>query len=80
MAQVGEHATSVQAPLTKAATSGIFAGATWGINTWADIAAALAAVYSFCLLSEWLWKKAIRPFMEYRGWIARKRRRRDDFD
>lgn len=78
MAQVGEQV--VNAPITKAATSGLFAGATWGINTWADVAAVLAALYSLALLLEWLWKKAIRPYCEYRGWIFRVRRRKDDFE
>lgn len=78
MSQTGEQV--VNAPIAKAATSGLFAGATWGINTWADVAAVLAALYSLALLLEWLWKKAIRPYCEYRGWLNRVRRRREDFE
>jgi len=41
-----------------------------GITSWADFAAFLAALYSLMLIGEWLWKKAVRPFCEWRGWIA----------
>lgn len=40
-----------------------------GITSWADFAAFLAAVYSALLILEWLWKKAIKPFMQMRGWV-----------
>lgn len=56
-------------------------GTAWaavGITSWADFASALACLYTIILIIEWLWKKAIRPFCENRGWIKRKQRRRDD--
>lgn len=56
-------------------------GTAWGavgITSWADAASALAFLYTLVLLGEWLWKKAIRPFAERRGWIERKQRRKDD--
>lgn len=56
-------------------------GTAWaavGITSWADAASALAFVYTLILLSEWLWKRAIRPFCERRGWVRRKLRRRED--
>lgn len=49
-----------------------------GITSWADLAAFLAALYSFMLICEWLWKKLGRPFFEARGWLKRKKRRADD--
>lgn len=49
-----------------------------GITSWADAASALAFFYTLVLLIEWLWKKAVRPFCENRGWVKRKQRRKDD--
>lgn len=37
--------------------------------TWPNIASACAALYTFCLITEWFWKKLWRPFFERRGWI-----------
>ncbi|MCR4308361.1 MAG: hypothetical protein NUV80_07470 [Candidatus Berkelbacteria bacterium] len=48
------------------------------ITSWADFAAMLAAFYTLLLISEWLWKKFIRPFGESIGWIPRRKRRHDD--
>lgn len=56
-------------------------GTAWaavGITSWADAASALAFCYTLVLLGEWLWKKAIRPFCENRGWVKRKQRRKSD--
>jgi hypothetical protein len=43
-----------------------------GITSWADAAAALAALYSVLLILEWCWKKIGRPFLESQGVIRRK--------
>jgi hypothetical protein len=70
-----EQHTSVTHPVVKIATA-------WGalaITSWADLAAALAAVYSALLIGEWFWKKFIRPFCERQGWLARAARRKEDF-
>lgn len=87
MSQSGEQATSVAAPMVKIATGWAAVGAAVGINSWSDVSAAasalaavVTALYTFALLSEWMWKKAIRPFCEHRGWLARKRRRKEDFE
>lgn len=58
-------------------------GSAWaliGITSWADFASALAALYTVILLGEWLWKHAIRPLCERKGWIKPKAflRRKDD--
>ncbi len=50
-----------------------------GITSWTDFAAFLAALYSLILIGEWLWKRFIRPFLERRGIIYRKRRRSSDW-
>lgn len=64
------------ASLTQEQREGIVAGAklgsVWaavGITSWAEFAAALAAIYSALLISEFLWKKAIKPFLQWRGWL-----------
>jgi hypothetical protein len=49
-----------------------------GIGSWVSLAwldwlptagKYAAAVLSIVLLSEWLWKKAIKPFAKHMGWI-----------
>ena len=42
---------------------------------WATIAQMAAAVYSLLLMSEWFWKKLVRPLCEHRGWLKPMRRR-----
>jgi hypothetical protein len=62
--------------LTPEQREGLLAGAklgsVWaavGVTSWADVAAVLAAVYSALLIAEFLWKKAIKPFLQWRGYI-----------
>lgn len=60
---------------------GLKIGSAWGavgITSWADAASFLAALYTFLLVLEWLWKRAVRPFCEERGWLKRSKRRKDD--
>lgn len=40
-----------------------------GITSWAEAASFAAFLYSMVLLGEWFWKKLIKPFLIYRGWI-----------
>lgn len=75
-ALLSDHGTSVQAPGAKLA--GLLA--LLGISSWTDAAALLAAVYSFVLICEWAWGRIFRPFCERRGWVERKRRRKDDVE
>lgn len=49
-----------------------------GITSWADAASALAFLYTLILLTEWLWKRCLRPFCERQGWVKRKMRRKED--
>jgi len=48
------------------------------ITSWADAAAALAALYTILLIGEWVWKKVLRPFAERQGLIKRVSRRATD--
>jgi len=69
-----DNTVSVAAPATKILT----AWAAVGLTSWTEIAAALAALYTFLLILEWLWKKLARPFCERHGWVRRLRRRSYD--
>lgn len=75
MNQIEQHSTSVDHPVLKAITA-LLAGL--GVSNWSDFAAMCAAIYTICLLGEWLWKKFGRPFAENRGWVRRRKRRADD--
>jgi hypothetical protein len=37
--------------------------------TWGDIASMLAAIYTMCLIVEWLWKKVAKPIAIHNRWI-----------
>lgn len=59
--------------------------ATIGVNTLEDmahlaaaVASIFAALYTLCLMCEFVWRKWTRPCLERRGLIKRVRRRRDD--
>ncbi len=58
-------------------------GTAWGavgITSWADAASAIAFLYTFVLLCEWLWKKLVKPALMSRGYIKAERRRKGDSD
>ena len=48
----------IQHQLAKVGTA---SGAVIAGYTWPDIAAILASVYSLVLLSEWVWKRLLKP-------------------
>jgi hypothetical protein len=50
------------------------------ITSWADVASILAALYTLLLIGEWLWKRLVRPRLEGRGLVKRKRRRLTDYE
>jgi hypothetical protein len=57
----------------EAVMSGMKLGSVWaavGITSWAEAAAALAALYSLLLIGEFLWKKVLRPLGIRLGWWA----------
>lgn len=60
MSAPAQQAQDVAYPVTKGITV-VLAG--FGIATWGDVAALLAALYSACLLGEWIWKKLVKPKM-----------------
>jgi hypothetical protein len=49
-------------------------GAAWAWD-WPKIASILAALFSLCLLMEWLWKRIGRPLAEKFGWVKKKKHR-----
>lgn len=57
---------TITAPVLKITSAWVLVG----ITSWADFAAALAALYTLILLAEWCWKKIKR--------LRRRDRRRDD--
>lgn len=40
--------------------------------TLGDMASLAALVYSLCLLTEWFWKRVLKPLAHRRGWIKPK--------
>lgn len=43
--------------------------AAWGITTWQEAAGFLAFVLSALAFAEYIWKKAIRPILVWRGYM-----------
>lgn len=68
--------TDVAGQVARAATSTASYDIWMMINSfpWDLIAKIAAAIYGVAVLSEWIWKKAARPFCESRGWLKRRRR------
>jgi hypothetical protein len=58
----------IQHPVLKASSAVAAMVAGW---QWGEIAAALAAIYSFLLISEWFWKRLWKPIFLYFGWIKK---------
>lgn len=47
-------------------------GAIWvaiGVSSWSEAAGFLAFILSFLALSEWVWKKVVRPALTYFGYM-----------
>lgn len=61
MSGPSQQAQDIAYPVTKGVTV-VLAG--FGIATWGDLAAMLAAIYSACLIGEWVWKKIIKPRLD----------------
>lgn len=61
---------------------GVVAGAklssVWGafkVGSWYDVSYMLASILSFLFIADFVWKKWLRPFCEWRGWVKRSRRK-----
>lgn len=63
---------TVQHPFAKAASAIVF---TFAGLSWSEIAALLAACYTFLLILDWFWVRLWRPMFENRGWLRKKRMR-----
>lgn len=61
----------IKHPAIKGASVG---AALVGGLTWGELASMLAALYTGCLLIEWLWKRVLKPLAQRRGWLAGPRR------
>lgn len=66
---------TVSAPFAKAG-GGLLAA--FGIASWSDVAAFLAALYSLIVILEWCWKKFARAYLERHGWLKPRLRRFSD--
>lgn len=75
---MNDHISQISYPAQKTALA--VGGTGLSVADWPlqEIAAGLTAFYTLLLISEWLWKKVVRPFAERRGWIAVPRRRKED--
>lgn len=62
---MNDHQGQIAGQVTKVLT----VWAAIGITSWAEAASFAAFLYSMVLLAEWFWKKLIKPFLIYRGWI-----------
>jgi hypothetical protein len=40
--------------------------------TWGEIAQMMAALYTSCLVLEWLWKRVLKPLAQRMGWLKPK--------
>jgi len=61
----------IKHPVAKVASAGaVFLGG----MTWGEVASMLAALYTACLIIEWLWKRVLKPLAQRRGWIKGKPR------
>ena len=63
--QTAVHLTDGQLGAAKAGAAWSATGIAWwlesiGVNSWGDVAAMLAALYSFLLICEWIWKRIKR--------------------
>jgi hypothetical protein len=56
----------IKHPVAKAASAGaVFLGG----MTWGEVAQMLAAIYTACLVIEWLWKRVLKPLLQRSGVI-----------
>lgn len=64
----------ISSPLLKLAS----AWAAVGITSWSDFAAFVAAMYTLCLIGEFVWKKIIKPIAVREGWMTASVSDKDD--
>lgn len=57
---------TISSPLLKIST----ALAAVGVTSWSEFASMCAALYTICLISEWLWKTFIKPALIRRGVVG----------
>ena len=45
-----------------------------GVTDWSQTASMLASFLTLLFIIEFIWKKVLRPFAEWKGWLPHKRR------
>jgi len=56
----------IKHPAIKATSS----AAIWfGSMSWGEIAQMMAALYTLCLITEWAWKRLLKPLAQRWGWV-----------
>lgn len=63
--------TTISHPMLKGVSAVVV---TAGGLTWGEIASILAGIYTLCLITEWAWKKLVKPLAIRKGWINGKPR------
>lgn len=63
--------TTIQHPVLKVVSAVIV---TAGGLTWGEIASIMASIYTLCLITEWIWKRLIKPLAIRKGWMGGKPR------
>ena len=58
--------TTIHHPVLKVVSAVVV---TAGGLTWGEIASIMASIYTLCLITEWLWKKLVKPLAIHHGWI-----------
>ena len=73
---MSQQAEQIAAPVAKAVTMWAVIAGGIGVQTWAEaasfatfVAAAIGAIYSLCLLTEWFYKRIWRPLFVSFGWM-----------
>lgn len=72
-----EDVDKIAAPVTKVVTAWSLVGVSnlaEAATLFTAIASALAAFYTFLLMSEWFWKRLWKPLFMHLGWFGFKRR------
>lgn len=73
---MNDQAAEISSPIMKVFAAWASVGAAIGIQTWAQAASfatfcasMVAAIYTMCLLLEFIWKRVLRPLCVVFGWV-----------
>lgn len=71
---MNDQGNDIGSPIFKVASAWVAIG----VTSWADFASLLAAFYTLLLISEWFWKKILKPALIKYGYLPVPARRADD--